>query len=94
MIPSWAHDVKPEDITNATMLDLAKRWERPGAAARKASFSPGVRLSRLRILSMVRFAPFRGMVPPFGAAGNFGKLNLARGFISGNGRKPAMDQFF
>mgnify|MGYP000503064880 CR=1 FL=1 len=24
MIPSWAHDVKPEDITNATMLDLAE----------------------------------------------------------------------
>ena len=24
MIPSWAHDVKPEDITNATMLNLAE----------------------------------------------------------------------
>ena len=32
MIPSWAHDVKPEDITNATMLDLAELLGRKNMA--------------------------------------------------------------
>ena len=47
MIPSWAHDVKPEDITNATMLDLAELLGTENMLTLVESYSGMSRLSSL-----------------------------------------------